>query len=82
MTYVYLKGFIYTYIPFKYAYMAIYTLPHSLNCIYIYIYIYTYICMQCKTLNHCVQATGAVGSCSEHGITIQQCPPEAAIGFY
>ena len=27
------------------------------------------------------QATSAAGSCSQHGITIHQSPPEATIGF-
>ena len=38
--------------------------------------------MQCKTLKHHAQATGAAGSCSQHGIMKQQSPPEAIAGFY
>ena len=38
--------------------------------------------MQHETLKHSVQATVAAGSCSKHGIMIQQGPPEAIVGFY
>ena len=48
----------------------------------IYIYIYMYICMQRETLKHHAKATGAAGSCSKHGITIQKSPPDATIGFH
>ena len=38
--------------------------------------------MQHKTPKYHAQATGAAKSCSQHGITIQRNPSEAAIGFY
>ena len=38
--------------------------------------------MQHETLNNHVQATITTGSCSQHGTTIQQSPPEATSGFY
>ena len=38
--------------------------------------------MQHETQKFHMQATSAVGSCSQHGITIHQSPPEATIGYY
>ena len=57
-------------------------------CIYSDIYpcvqpkLHIYIYMQHETLEHHVQATSAAGSCSQHGIIIQQSPPEATIDLY
>ena len=76
--YKYIQGFIYAYIAWIYGYMAIYSLAHSLSCIYMYIYIY----IQYETLNHHVQATGNAESCTQYSITIQQSPPETTVGFY
>ena len=73
MTYIYTFSRLYICI-----YIVIYTLEHSPSCIYIYIYIY----MQHKTLKYHTQATSTVGSYSQHGITIQQSPPEVIVGFY
>ena len=60
--------------------MVVYTLAYSPHCIYIYVCVC--VCVRCETLKYHVQATGAAGSCSQHGITKHQSPPEATAGFY
>ena len=54
--------------------------PFAQSALHIYIYIYIY--MQRETQKYHVQATSAAGSCSWHGIMIDQSPPEAISGFY
>ena len=71
-----------------YAYMATYIYCTCPACICIYGDIYpiyiahtAYIYMQRETLKYLMQATGAAGSCSQHGITKHQSPPEATCRF-
>ena len=74
--YIYVFQALYMHICPAYAHIWQYIPLRSVRTTYIYIY------MQRETQKYRMQATSAAGSCSQHGITIHQSPPEATIGFH